>query len=163
MESQQLLISNYRSTPAWESSEWRPEGEEHRRKHRGKVSRGRESSALWDKTRSFSDIKNSLSHERGSERSERASERTSERCERMDHHFSLYSWLFWTIVDWEKAKAPPWFDHRWFIDLPSLMTTVSNVFSNDWKTSSLVPTIKPPPYLSTWCYTIFLFNSNISW
>ena len=35
--------------------------------------------ALWDKTRSFWDIKNSLSHKRGSERSERASERTSER------------------------------------------------------------------------------------
>ena len=34
--------------------------------------------ALWDKTRSFSDINNSLSHERGSERSERC-ERTSER------------------------------------------------------------------------------------
>ena len=33
--------------------------------------------ALWDKTRSFLDINNSLSHERGSERSERASERMS--------------------------------------------------------------------------------------
>ena len=33
--------------------------------------------ALWDKTRSFWDTKNSLSHEWGSERSERASKRTS--------------------------------------------------------------------------------------
>ena len=32
---------------------------------------------LWDKTRSFWDIKNSLSHERGSEQSEQASERVS--------------------------------------------------------------------------------------
>ena len=30
--------------------------------------------ALWDKTRSFWDINNSLSHEGGSKRSERASE-----------------------------------------------------------------------------------------
>ena len=36
-----------------------------------------ETAALWDKTRSFWDIKNPLSHERGSERSERASERVS--------------------------------------------------------------------------------------
>ena len=33
--------------------------------------------ALWDNTKSFWDIKNSLSHERGSEQSERASERVS--------------------------------------------------------------------------------------
>ena len=33
--------------------------------------------ALWDKTRSFWDIKNSLSHERGSEQSEQVSERVS--------------------------------------------------------------------------------------
>ena len=32
---------------------------------------------LWDKTRSFWDIKNSLSHERGSEQSEQASKRVS--------------------------------------------------------------------------------------
>ena len=38
--------------------------------------------ALWDKTRSFWNIKNSLSHERGSERSERASERVSGASER---------------------------------------------------------------------------------
>ena len=37
----------------------------------------RKETALWDKTRSFWDIKNSLSHERGSERSEWASERVS--------------------------------------------------------------------------------------
>ena len=40
--------------------------------------------ALWDKTRSFWDIKNSLSHERTDER--------------VAQYFSLYSWLFSTIV-----------------------------------------------------------------
>ena len=39
--------------------------------------RSQTKAALWDKTRSFWDIKKSLSHERGSERSERASERVS--------------------------------------------------------------------------------------
>ena len=69
--------------------------------------------ALWDKTRSFWDVKNSLSHERGSERSERANEwaqrrawakpavwskQTSERCEqtseRTNEWPSTYIWVF---------------------------------------------------------------------
>ena len=78
-------------------------------------------------------IKNSLSHERGSERSEQASKRVSavecaskasspkqtnewavranERAnERVAQYFSMYSWLFWTIVrerDHQGCHNPP--------------------------------------------------------
>ena len=58
--------------------------------------------ALWDKTRSFWDIKNSLSHERGSERSERANEwavRANKRTdERVAQYLRLDSWLIQTTV-----------------------------------------------------------------
>ena len=69
------------------------------------------------KTQNKSPSNHSLSHERGNERSERTSKRvqrsarakqvvpskrTREQCERTDkrvtQYFSLYSWLFWTIV-----------------------------------------------------------------
>ena len=54
---------------------------------------------LWCKTRSFWNIKNSLSHERGSKRSEwavRANERTDER---VAQYLRLYSYLFQTTVE----------------------------------------------------------------
>ena len=57
---------------------------------------------LWDKTMSFWDIKNSLSHEQGSEKSEWASERVSGASKRTDErvtqYLHLFSWLIQTTV-----------------------------------------------------------------
>ena len=84
-------------------------------------------SALWDKTRSFWDIKNSLSHERGSERNwaskrtsersegrEQANERTVRANEQTDERVALYCslvfWLFWPTE--RRESSPPW--AHWF-------------------------------------------------
>ena len=64
---------------------------------------------LWDKTRSFWDIKNSLSHERGSERSEwavRANELTDEW---VAQYLRLYSCLIQTTV-----RSPVFFEAQTF-------------------------------------------------
>ena len=71
---------------------------------------------LWDKTRSFWDINNSLSHERGSERSEwavRVNERTDER---VAQYLRLDSCLFQTTVQRQllgEGKAIWWEGNVW--------------------------------------------------
>ena len=79
-------------------------------------------SALWDKTRSFWDVKISLSHERGSERSERANEWAVQANERMSKRTSewpstyVYSYLFQTTEHWQRQRRwhPFLRDMKWW-------------------------------------------------
>ena len=124
-----LSISSSESELYWNISVFNLEKQETTKKNSKRIKKNRKAwnqafqfyLAVRDKNRSFWDIENSLSHERGSERSEQAqrrarakravrSKRTSERCprtseqakegtdERVAQYLCLYSCLFQTTV-----------------------------------------------------------------